>query len=190
MEARRRSAISFLSTGPSTLLGASRPARSSCMRLTSSISGRFSYTTTSSNSTDAASALSAAFLALQTAISPRSVLRPASPSTTNLLFMFLRIYLPPELFGKIFGLVADATQIIEVFGRDSHQEPPHPRHSKRRQDPARRQASIAPARHVELFHKILHQLAALGGPFFFRAGRFSTHVGLDMLHTNQYIVMT
>src|SRR3989338_2793825 len=183
MEARRRSAISFLSTGPSTLLGASRPARSSCMRLTSSISGRFSYTTTSSNSTDAASALSAAFLAPRTAISPRRVFCPASPSTTNLLFMFLRIYLPPELFGKIFGLVADAAQIVEVFGRDSHQQPSHPRHGKRRQ-------TIAPARYVELFHKILHQLAALGGPFFFRAGRFSTHVGLDMLHTNQYIVMT
>ena len=87
------------------------------MRLTSSISGMFSNVTSSSNNTEAGKALSAAFLAPRTSISPCKVFSPARPSITNLLCamgvlfflrMFFRVDLPPELFGKVVCLVAHA----------------------------------------------------------------------------------
>ncbi len=79
------------------------------------------------------------------------------------LLMFLGIHLPPKFLGEVFSIIAHALEVIQIFGGDRLQDPPHAWHGKWR-DP------IARPRTIEHLHKICHELPALGRAFLLLCG--------------------
>jgi len=68
--------------------------------------------------------------------------------------VLLRIDLPPELLTKMFGLIADALEVIQIFGRDTLENPSKTRHRKEGK-------SVLSARRVQARDEIAHQFASL-----------------------------
>ena len=68
--------------------------------------------------------------------------------------MILGIEQPPEFLGKILRIVANALEVVEVFGRYFLQGLSHPAHADRGQP-------VAYAARVQLFTEIFHEFSAL-----------------------------
>ena len=92
--------------------------------------------------------------------------------------MFLGIQEPPKCLREILGVVADAFDVIQIFGRNRLEDFAHARHRDLF-------ISITRAGRIEVITKVAHELAAFG---LARLARGPFDPPTDMLHGHTRIV--
>ena len=91
-----------------------------------------------------------------------------------LLCMILGFELPPEFLGEMLGVIADALDVVKVFGRYLLQDFAHVSHCYLR-------IPVHDAVDIETLHEVPHHLAALS---LARVGNRPMKLTSDVLHTD------